>query len=137
MRRNRTRLAHWVVAALTIGGSTAMAADNWVRLAPLANNAGTLYLDKDSVERNNDGTVRATSRDAYDAPHKLSDGKPYQYDSRTSLYDCKSGRIQPVSALIQDSQHGTVLDKRIDSPGWEAALPNSEGEAVLHAVCKQ
>ena len=49
-----------MAAALVIGSSTAMAADNWVKLAPLADNAGTLYLDKDSIERNIDGTVRAT-----------------------------------------------------------------------------
>ena len=135
MRRERTRRIYLMAAALVIGSSTAMAADNWVKLAPLADNAGTLYLDKDSIERNNDGTVRATSRDAYDAPHKLANGKPYQYDSRTSVYDCKSGRILPVSALIQDSQHATVMARNIDSPRWEAAVPNTEGEAVLQAVC--
>jgi len=141
MRRDRTRRADWVAAgvaaALAIGGPTAMAADNWVKLAPLADNSGTLYLDKDSIERNNDGTVRATSRDAYDAPRKLSDGKAYQYDSRTSLYDCKNERILPVSALIQDSQHATLLAKNIDGPRWEAAVPNTEGEAVLRAVCQK
>ncbi len=135
MRRDRTRLAYGVAAVLAIGGSTAMAADNWIKLAPLANNGGTLYLDKDSIERSNDGTVRATSRDAYDAPRKLADGKAYQYDSRTSVYDCKNERILPVSALIQDSQHATVLARSIDGPRWEAAVPNSEGEAVLRAVC--
>jgi len=120
---------------LAIGSSTALAADNWIKLAPLANNGGTLYLDKDSIERNNDGTVRATSRDAYDAPRKLDDGKAYQYDSRTSVYDCKNNRILPVSALIQDGQHATILSKSIDGPRWEAVAPNTEGEAVLHAVC--
>lgn len=137
MRRERTRLIYWVAAALATGGSTAMAADNWLKLAPLADNAGTLYLDKDSIERNKDGTVRATSRDAYDAPRKLSDGKAYQYDTRTSVYDCKEGRILPVSALIQDGQHATVLTRNIDSPRWEAVVPHSEGEAVLRAVCQK
>ncbi|MCL6470443.1 MAG: hypothetical protein I4O48_19285, partial [Ralstonia sp.] len=102
MRTERTTLIYWVAAALAIGSSTATAADNWVKLAPLADNGGSLYLDKDSIERNKDGTVRATTRDAYDAPRKLSDGKAYQYDTRTSVYDCKEGRILPVSALIQD-----------------------------------
>ena len=137
MRTERTTLIYWVAAALAIGSSTATAADNWVKLAPLADNGGSLYLDKDSIERNADGTVRATTRDAYDAPRKLSDGKAYQYDTRTSVYDCKEGRILPVSALIQDSQHGTVLTKTIDGPRWEAVVPRSEGEAILHAVCQK
>ena len=140
MRRNRTTLAYChgaALAALAFCGQVAMAADNWVKLSPLADNAGTLYLDKDSIERNNDGTVRATSRDAYDAPRKLADGKPYQYDSRTSVYDCKNERILPVSALIQDSQHGTILSKNIDGPRWEPVAPRTEGEAVLRAVCQK
>jgi len=137
MRMERTTLIYWVAAALAMGGSAAMAADNWVKLAPLADNAGSLYLDKDSIERNKDGTVRATTRDAYDAPRKLSDGRAYQYDTRTSVYDCKEGRILPVSALIQDSQHGTVLTKTIDGPRWEAVVPHSEGEAILRAVCQK
>ncbi|KJJ94375.1 signal peptide protein [Burkholderiaceae bacterium 26] len=137
MRTERTTLIYWVAAALAIGGSTAMAADNWVKLAPLADNGGSLYLDKDSIEHNKDGTVRATTRDAYDAPRKLSDGRAYQYDTRTSVYDCKEGRILPVSALIQDGQHATVLTKNIDGPRWEAVVPRSEGEAILHAVCQK
>nr|WP_311527707.1 surface-adhesin E family protein [uncultured Ralstonia sp.] len=137
MRTERTTLIYWVAAALAIGGSTAMAADNWVKLAPLADNGGSLYLDKDSIERNKDGTVRATTRDAYDAPRKLSDGKAYQYDTRTSVYDCKDGRILPVSALIQDGQHATVLTKNIDGPHWETVVPRSEGEAILRAVCQK
>lgn len=137
MRTDRTRLVCWGIAALALGGTSAMAADNWIKLAPLADNGGTLYLDKDSIERNNDGTVRATSRDAYDAPRKLADGKAYQYDSRTSIYDCKGDRILPVSALIQDSQHATVLSRNIDGPRWEGVVPNSEGEAVLRAVCQK
>ncbi|MFX5595151.1 surface-adhesin E family protein, partial [Acinetobacter baumannii] len=84
---------------------------------------------KDSIERNSDGTVRATSRDAYDTPRKLADGEAYQYDSRTSVYDCKNERILPVSALIQDSQHGTILSKNIDNPRWESVAPSTEGEA--------
>jgi len=59
MRTERTTLIYWVAAALAIGSSTAMAADNWVKLAPLADNGGSLYLDKDSIEHNKDGTVRA------------------------------------------------------------------------------
>ena len=141
MRRNRTTAANWAtrgaICALMTCSAAAMAADNWVKLTPLADNAGTLYLDKDSIERNNDGTVRATSRDAYDAPRKLADGKAYQYDSRTSVYDCKNDRILPVSALIQDSQHATLLSRTIDGPRWEAVVPNSEGEAVLRAVCQK
>lgn len=137
MRKTRTTLAYWTAGALMICNAQAMAADNWVKLTSLANHAGTLYLDKDSIERNNDGTVRATSRDAYDAPHKLADGKAYQYDSRTSVYDCKNDRILPVSALIQDSQHATVLAKNIDGPRWEAVVPHSEGEAILRAVCQK
>ncbi|CAJ0800197.1 hypothetical protein LMG7141_03787 [Ralstonia condita] len=137
MRKTRMILAYWAACALMICNAKAMAADNWVKLTPLANNAGTLYLDKDSIERNSDGTVRATSRDAYDAPRKLADGKTYQYDSRTSVYDCKNDRILPVSALIQDSQHATVLTKNIDGPRWEAVVPHSEGEAILRAVCQK
>ncbi len=137
MQYDRTTAVCWMAVALTLAGRPALAADNWVKLAPLADNAGTLYLDQDSIERNADGTVRATTRDAYDAPRKLSDGKAYQYDSRTSVYDCKNGRILPVSALIQDGQHGTVLAKTIDTPRWEAVVPRTEGEAVLRAVCKR
>ena len=105
MRRDRRPLAdcYWAAFALLLCSATAMAAENWVKLTPLADNAGTLYLDKDSIERNNDGTVRATSRDAYDTPRKLADGEPYQYDSRTSVYDCTNERVLPVSALIQDT----------------------------------
>lgn len=137
MRRKQIRRLCWAAAVLGVVSSTAMAADNWVKLATLADNAGTLYLDKDSIEHNKDGTVRATTRDAYDAPRKLSDGKAYQYDTRTSVYDCKNDRILPVSALIQDSQHGTVLTKNIDGPRWEAVVPHSEGEAILRAVCQK
>ncbi|ATG21273.1 hypothetical protein CO705_01560 [Ralstonia pickettii] len=137
MRKAQMTPACWVAAVLAVASSTAVAADNWVKLAPLADNAGTLYLDKDSIEHNKDGTVRATTRDAYDAPRKLSDGRAYQYDTRTSLYDCKNDRILPVSALIQDSQHGTVLTKTIDGPRWEAIVPHSEGEAILRAVCQK
>ncbi|MBB6590029.1 signal peptide protein [Ralstonia solanacearum] len=137
MQHDRTMAACWMAVALTTAGSPVLAADNWVKLAPLADPAGTLYLDQDSIERNTDGTVRATTRDAYDAPRKLSDGKAYQYDSRTSVYDCKNDRILPVSALIQDGQHSTVLAKAIDKPNWEAVVPRSEGEAILRAVCKK
>ena len=137
MRRDRMVLAdcYWAAFALLLCSATAMAADNWVKLTPLADNACTLYLDKDSIERNNDGTVRATSRDAYDTPRKLADGEPYQYDSRTSVYDCTNERVLPVSALIQDSQHSTILSKNIDNPRWEPVAPSTEGEAVLRAVC--
>ena len=74
MRRDRRSLTdcYWAAFALVLCSSAAMAADNWVKLSPLADNAGTLYLDKDSIERNKDGTVRATSRDAYDTPRKLA-----------------------------------------------------------------
>lgn len=137
MQHDRTMVACWMAVALMMAGFPVLAADNWVKLAPLADNAGTLYLDQDSVERNADGTVRATTRDAYDAPRKLSDGKAYQYDSRTSVYDCKNDRILPVSALIQDGQHGTVLAKTIDAPSWESVVPRTEGEAILRAVCKK
>lgn len=137
MRRERKTLIYSVGAALVIVGATASAADNWVKLVPLADNAGTLYLDKDSIERNKDDTVRATTRDAYDAPRKLSDGKAYQYDTRTSVYDCKGGRILPVSALIQDGKHAPVLIKNIDGPRWEAVVPRSEGEVILRAVCQK
>src|SRR2546425_5077593 len=71
------------------------------KLTPLADNAGTLYLDKDSIERNSDGTVRATSRDAYDTPRKLADGEAYQYDSRTSVYDCKNERSEEHTSELQ------------------------------------
>lgn len=137
MRRDRRSLTdcYWAAFALVLCSSAAMAADNWVKLSPLADNAGTLYLDKDSIERNKDGTVRATSRDAYDTPRKLADGVAYQYDSRTSVYDCKNERILPISALIQDSQHATILSKNIDDPRWEPVQPRTEGEAVLRAVC--
>lgn len=98
MQHDRTMVACWMAVALMMAGFPVLAADNWVKLAPLADNAGTLYLDQDSVERNADGTVRATTRDAYDAPRKLSDGKAYQYDSRTScttartIASCRSAR---------------------------------------------
>ncbi|MFP3890746.1 surface-adhesin E family protein [uncultured Ralstonia sp.] len=137
MRHERLTAASCLAAMLLVAAPTAQAADNWVKLAPLANSGGTLYLDQDSLERSADGTVRATSRDAYDAPRQLSNGKAYQYDARTSVYDCKNARILPVSARIEDSQHGTVLAKTIDGPRWEAVVPNSEGEAILRAVCRK
>lgn len=50
MRRKQMRPLCLAAAVLGVVSSTAMAADNWVKLATLADNAGTLYLDKDSIE---------------------------------------------------------------------------------------
>lgn len=74
-----------------MGGPTVIAVDNWAKLAPLANNGGSLYLDRDSIKRNVDGTVCATTRDTYDASRRLSNSKTYQYDTHMSVHSCKEG----------------------------------------------
>jgi hypothetical protein len=125
--RNVNRISVGLCLAVAVSSAQA---EHWVAVAK--NNKETVYLDGDSIKREENGNVLVWTKHDLSAHPMIVDNRPIATSLERDAFDCSRDRVRSLSTVAYD-RNGTLL-AAIDSPSTFNEIPPGTVIASIEQV---